>query len=44
LLGVDGAREKATELVKNAIKALGEFSEAADTLRNLAAFIVSRAH
>ena len=44
LLGVDGAQEKATELVKNASKALDEFSEAADTLRNLAAFIVSRAH
>ena len=44
LLGVDGAQEKATELVKNAIKALDEFSEAADTLRSLAAFIVSRVH
>ena len=42
LLGLDGAREKANLLYQEAIAALDMFSEQAEFLRQLAAFIVHR--
>lgn len=44
LLGVDGAKAKATELAQEAIAALEDFPPAADRLRQLASYIVSRLH
>lgn len=44
LLGIEGARAKATELSNQAISALDDFSDAADHLRALASYIVSRLH
>ena len=44
LLGVDGARAKASELSEQAIAALDQFPTAADHLRNLASYIVGRLH
>ena len=44
LLGVAGARDKATALAQAAIAALERFPAAADHLRTLASYIVSRLH
>ncbi len=44
LLGLEGAQGKAIELVEEAQQAIAEFSQAADSLRNLASFIVTRSH
>ncbi len=42
LLGLDGAREKAQQLHKNALSALSDFDDRADLLRALSAYIVER--
>ncbi|MDT1064405.1 polyprenyl synthetase family protein [Paracoccus sp. CPCC 101403] len=42
LLGLDGARDKARKLVRNAESALEPYSEAAGNLRDLARFIIER--
>jgi len=42
LLGIDGARDKATTLAQEAIASLVDFPPAADHLRALASYIVSR--
>jgi geranylgeranyl pyrophosphate synthase len=42
LLGLDGAREKATQLQKNALDALSDFDQHADQLRAIADYIVNR--
>jgi farnesyl diphosphate synthase len=42
LLGLDGARARANELVGQACDALGPFAAAADTLKDAARFIVER--
>ncbi len=44
LLGVDAAKDKATELAETAIAALADFPPEADHLRELASYIVSRLH
>lgn len=44
LLGIDGARDKATLLAQEAIAALADFAATADHLRTLASYIVSRLH
>ncbi len=44
LLGLDGARERAQDLHRQAIAALDIFDDAADTLRQLSAYIVERGH
>jgi farnesyl diphosphate synthase len=44
LLGLEGAREKARELLELALEALGELGPAADELRALAAFVINREH
>ena len=44
LLGLDAARIKARELADSAIADLDAFSDSADYLRQLATFIVQRAH
>lgn len=44
LLGIDGARDKATALAQEAIASLADFPAAADHLRTLASYIVSRLH
>ena len=44
LLGLDGARERAMELHQQAIQALDIFTDSADTLRQLSAYIVEREH
>ncbi|MBQ0712502.1 MAG: (2E,6E)-farnesyl diphosphate synthase [Porticoccus sp.] len=42
LLGLDGAREKATQLQKDALDALSDFDQHADQLRAIADYIVNR--
>ncbi len=42
LLGLDGAREKATQLRKDALDALSDFDQHADQLRAIADYIVNR--
>lgn len=42
LLGLDGARKKATQLQKNALDALSDFDQHADQLRAIADYIVNR--
>jgi len=42
LLGLDGARRRARELVDEAVDALAPFGERADTLRAAARFVVER--
>lgn len=44
LLGLDGARSKASDLADDAIEALSEFSGEADSLRELAGYVVKRLH
>ena len=44
LLGLDGARERAMALHQQAIEALDIFTDSADTLRQLSAYIVEREH
>ncbi len=44
LLGLDGAREKARELLDEALAALADFGPEADQLRHLARYVVQRAH
>jgi geranylgeranyl pyrophosphate synthase len=43
-LGVDGSRQKATELVDEACDCLSVFEDKAEPLRQLAQFIVERDH
>ena len=42
LLGIEGAREQAQQLLTQALAALEDFSEAADPLRQLARYIIER--
>ncbi|WP_439133285.1 (2E,6E)-farnesyl diphosphate synthase [Pseudomaricurvus sp.] len=42
LLGLEGAQQKARDLHQQALTALGDFDEQADTLRELSAYIVER--
>ncbi|KGJ02375.1 farnesyl diphosphate synthase [Paracoccus halophilus] len=42
LLGLDGARDKARKLVRNAESALDPYGEAAENLRRLARFVIER--
>ena len=42
LLGLDGAKRRATELVETACDALNPYGEDADTLREAAQFVISR--
>lgn len=44
LLGISGAKDKAEELLEDALKTLNGFSEKADPLRDLARYIVRRDH
>ncbi len=44
LLGLDGAREKAQELLQEALDALSSFDDSARHLRELAHYVVARAH
>lgn len=44
LLGVDGAKRRANELVEQACDALSEYGDKADTLRQAARFVVARTH
>jgi len=44
LLGLEGATERAMELHQRAIKALENFDESADILRQLSAYIIERGH
>lgn len=44
LLGLDGARQRANDLLAQALAALASFDERADFLRELAAYVVSRDH
>jgi farnesyl diphosphate synthase/geranylgeranyl diphosphate synthase type II len=44
LLGLDGAREKASKLYNDALNALSSFDYRADYLRHLAAYIIKRQH
>ncbi|BAO44121.1 (2E,6E)-farnesyl diphosphate synthase [Thiolapillus brandeum] len=44
LLGLDGARQKAQELLDEALNALVDFGAEADQLRHLARYVVQRAH
>ncbi len=44
LLGLDGAREKARELLDEALSALSNFGPEADQLRHLARYVVERVH
>ncbi|RDH81253.1 MAG: (2E,6E)-farnesyl diphosphate synthase [endosymbiont of Galathealinum brachiosum] len=44
LLGIEGARERALDLHKRAIKALESFDDSADVLRQLSAYIIERGH
>ena len=44
LLGLDGARERARQLHEQALASLDIFDSAADTLRQLSAYIVERGH
>lgn len=44
LLGLDGARQKAQALYEEAISALDDFGEDAQTLREIALYIVQRKH
>jgi geranylgeranyl pyrophosphate synthase len=44
LLGLDGARERALDMHRQALRALEIFDSSADTLRQLSAFIVERNH
>ena len=44
LLGLDGAKGRAQELVENACDALSIYGEDADTLREAARFVIARNH
>ena len=44
LLGLEGAQQKATELLGEALESLGNFGREADHLRNLARYVVKRSH
>ncbi|WP_418887998.1 polyprenyl synthetase family protein [Octadecabacter algicola] len=44
LLGLDGAKSRADELVESACDALSVYGKAADTLRDAARFVVNRSH
>lgn len=44
LLGLDGARTKARELLNDGLDSLGDFDPGADALRELARYIVERDH
>ena len=44
LLGLNGAREKARELLDEALAALSDFGPEADQLRHLARYVVERVH
>lgn len=44
LLGLDGAKSRAHQLVEEACDALNSYGEAADTLRDAARFVVNRSH
>ena len=44
LLGLEAAKNKAKELTEKAIQSLGEFSNSANNLRDIATYIVSRIH
>lgn len=44
LLGLEGAREKASDLVEDALSQLADFDHRADPLRGLAQYIVKRQH
>lgn len=44
LLGLDGAKKKAQELLNQALNSLGELGESAAPLRQLARYIVERGH
>lgn len=44
LLGLEGARDKAAELVRDALEQLETFDHSADPLRGLASYIVDRNH
>ncbi|WP_456372975.1 (2E,6E)-farnesyl diphosphate synthase [Thiolapillus sp.] len=44
LLGLDGARQKARELLDEALDALTDFGSEADQLRHLAHYVVQRSH
>lgn len=44
LLGIDGAHQKAAELLAEALEALSPFGPEADHLRNLARYVVTRTH
>lgn len=44
LLGLEGAKQTALELKNNAIAAISDFPGSADTLRDLAEFVVQRQH
>lgn len=44
LLGLEAAKTKATELTENAIRSLEGFSSSANSLRELATYIVNRIH
>jgi farnesyl diphosphate synthase len=44
LLGLEGAREKASDLVEDALAQLSNFDHCADPLRGLAEYIVKRQH
>lgn len=44
LLGLDGAKRRADELVESACDALSEYGDKAETLREAARFVVNRSH
>ncbi|HID45346.1 MAG TPA: (2E,6E)-farnesyl diphosphate synthase [Chromatiaceae bacterium] len=44
LLGLDGARQKAAELLEEALDALSSFGDSAQHLRQLARYVVGRTH
>ena len=44
LLGLDGAKQRAMDLHQQALAALQNFDESANTLRQLSAYIVERSH
>ena len=44
LLGLEGARQKANELLEEALDALAGLGQQAEYLRNLAHYVVERSH
>lgn len=44
LMGLEGARQKARELIDDALDSLGEFGTNADTLRHIAGYMIERSH